>query len=136
MLTATYGGVAPRWRLRYSEPRRPQAPRTVDTHWRQQREAAAQAWQQLCRTACACEADAQQALATCAQGLQVTSLHQGTIHPPPRDDTRGRPRPGAQPDQGVSPIAGALASSRAARAALGAQRRGFILATHARDDHT
>ena len=35
-LTSTYGGVEQRWLLIYSEPRQPQAQRTVDKQLRQQ----------------------------------------------------------------------------------------------------
>jgi len=59
---STYGGVAQRWVLIYSEQRQPQAQRTVDKRWRKQSEHAVQAFKTLCRTAFACEADAHQAL--------------------------------------------------------------------------
>jgi transposase len=134
VLASTYGDVAQRWVLIYSVHRRPQAQRTVDKHWRQQSAAELKAFQQLGRTAYACEADARQALATFAQGLQATSLHEGFIHPMPRDGKRGRPSQGTQPDQVVSHIDGALASSIAAHEALVAQQRCFILATNELDD--
>ena len=47
---------------------------------------------------------------------------------------RGRPSQGAQPAQIVYPIAGALASSIAARPPLVDQQSCFILATNARDE--
>jgi len=133
---STYGGVAPRGVFIYAEHRRPQAQRTVDKHWRQQSEAEAKAFQHLCRTAFACEAEAQQALATFVHGLQTTALHASLIRPTPRDNKRGRPEQGAQPDQVVSYMAGALASSIATHEALVAQQSGFILATHELDDRT
>jgi hypothetical protein len=39
------------------------------------------AFKKLCSTAFACEADAQQALTTFEQGLQVTGLHEITLCP-------------------------------------------------------
>lgn len=45
-LTSTYGGMAPRWVLIYSEPRQPHAQRTVDRPRRQQREAEVNALKQ------------------------------------------------------------------------------------------
>ena len=83
---------------------------------------------------CACEADAQQALATFPQGLHATFLHEVTWHAPPRYRTRGRPRQGVQPAQMGYAIVGALASSIAARPPLVDQQSGFILATNARDE--
>jgi hypothetical protein len=76
--------VAQRWLLIYSEHRRPQAQRTVDTQWRTQSDHEVKAFKMLCRTALACEADAQQALTRFAAGLQTTSLHASTVCPTPR----------------------------------------------------
>ena len=61
VVPSSYGGVAQRWVLIYSEPRQPQAQRTVDKQWRKQSDRAVKAFRTLCRTAFACEADAQQA---------------------------------------------------------------------------
>jgi len=132
--TSTDGEVAQRWRLIYSEARHPQAQHTVDTQLSQQRAKEVGAFQHLCRTACAGETEAPQALSTFEQGLQRTYLHQVTRRPTPRDRTRGRPGHGVQPDQGLSQIDGALASSVARREAWVAQQRCFILATNALDD--
>jgi len=133
---STYGGVAQRWMLISSEHRRPQAQRTVDKHWLKQSEVDAKAFQKLCRTAFACEADAQQALATFTHGLHTTTLHQSLIRSTPRYSKRGRPGQGAPPDQVVYQIEGALTSSIAAREALIAQQSCFILATNELDDRT
>jgi transposase len=132
--TVTYGRVPQRWVLIDSEHRRPQAQRTVDKHWLKQSEAEGKACQQLCHTALACDAEAQQALATLTHGLSATALHEDHLRPTPRDRRRGRPGQGAQPDQGVYQIDGGLASSIAARQSLVAQHRCFILATHELDD--
>jgi transposase len=64
LLSSTDGGVAQRWVLIYSAHRHPQAQHTVGRQLRKQGEQEVQAFQQLCRTTFACEADAQQALAT------------------------------------------------------------------------
>jgi transposase len=136
VLASTYGGVAQRWVLIYSEHRRSQAQRTVDKHWRKQSEAEVKALQKLCHTAFACEADAQQALAAFTHGLQTTTLQESCIRPTPRYCKRGRPGLGAPPDQVVYHIEGALASSCAAREARIAQQSCFILATNELDDST
>jgi hypothetical protein len=67
VVPSSYGGVEQRWVLIYSEPRQPQAQRTVDKHLLKHSEQEVKAFKQLCRTAFACEADAQQALVTFAQ---------------------------------------------------------------------
>jgi hypothetical protein len=95
---------------------------------------AVQAFRNLCGTTVAWEADAQQALSRFEPGLQATGLEQRTVRPTPRDGQRGRPGHGALPAHRVSAIDGALASRFAARQALMAQQRGFLLATNALDD--
>src|SRR5713101_10184107 len=132
--TSTYGGVEQRWVLIYSEPRQPQAQRTVDKQWRKQSAHDVKAFQTLCRTAFACEADAQQALARFAHDLQTTFLSDSTVCPTPHYRKRGRPGPGAQPDQIVYHIAGALASRLTDRQALVDQQSCFILATNELDE--
>jgi transposase len=134
VVTSQYGGVAQRWLLIYSEHRQPQAQRTIDTQWRKQSDHAVKAFKTLCRPAFACEADAQQALTRFAAGLQTTFLHASTVCPTPRDGKRGRPSPGAQPDQIVHHIAGALASRRTDRRARVAQQSCFLLATNELDE--
>jgi transposase len=134
LLASTYGGVPQRWLLCYSDQRRPQAQQSVDKRWCKQREADAKALQKLCRTPFACEADAQQALATFAQGLQAASLHEGTIEPRRRYGKRGRPGQNGLPPQVVYHITGALTSSLVAHAALVAPQSCFLLATNELDD--
>jgi transposase len=133
-LASTYGGVAQRWVLIYSEPRRPQAQRTVDKHWLKQSEKDTKAFKKLCSTAFACEADAQQALTTFEQGLQTASLHHGIIHATPRYGKRGRPSQDAPPQRMDYLIEGALASSIMAREQQLVQQSCFILATNELDD--
>jgi transposase len=133
-LTSTYGGVEHRWLLIASEPRQPQAKRTVDKQCLKQSDQDVKAFKTLCGTACACEADAQQALTRFAPGLQATCLHESTVCPPSRYSKRGRPGQGAQPAHVVYSIKGALASRLAARQALIDQQSCFILATHELDD--
>jgi transposase len=52
------------------------------------------------------------------------------VHATPREDTRGRPGKGVQPDPGVYQIDGALASSLSSRQVLIAQHRCCMLATN------
>ena len=135
VLASTYGGVAQRGILCDSAQRRPQAKRSVDTHWLKQSEADAKAFQKLCRTALACAADAQQALTTYAHGLQAASVHDGTLYPRPRYSLRGRPGQDTAPVQVVYHMTGALTSSLAAHEALIAPQRCCILATNELDEH-
>jgi transposase len=133
-LTSTYGGIEQRWVLIYSEPRQPQAQRTVDRQLRQQSDAEVKALKKLCSSTFACEADARQALATFEQDLQATCLSASSVRTTPRYGIRGRPRHGMQPDQLVYQIDGALASSLVTRQALIAQHSCFILATNELDN--
>jgi transposase len=134
VVPSSYGGVAQRWMLIHSEPRQPQAQRTVDKQWLKHRAREAKAFQTLGRTAFACEADAQQALTRFAHDLQTTFLHASTVSPTPHYGKRGRPGSGAQPDQIVYHIAGALASRLTDRQALVDQHSCFILATNELDE--
>jgi transposase len=134
VLRSSYGGVTQRWILIYSEQRQPQAQRTVDTQWRKQSDQEVKAFKTLCRTAFACEADAQQALTRFVAGLQTTFLHDSTVCPTPHYGKRGRPGPGTQPAQLVYHIAGALASRLTDRRARVDQQSCFILATNELDE--
>jgi transposase len=134
VVPSSYGGVAQRWVLIYSEPRQPQAQRTVDKQWRKQSDHEVKAFQTLCRTAFACEADAHQALARFAHALQTTFLYESTVYPTPPYGKRGRPGAGAQPAQLVYHIAGALASRLTDRQARVDQQSCFILATNELDE--
>jgi transposase len=134
ILASAYGGVAQRWVLIYSEHRRPQAQRTVEKHLLLQSAAEVKAFKKLGRTTFACEADAQQALATFARGLQATSLHEVTIRPTLCYAKRGRPGKATVPDARGYHIEGALTSSLAVRDALVAQHSCFILATNELDE--
>ena len=73
-------------------------------------------------------------LTSFAAGLQTTVLHDSTVCPTPPYGKRGRPGPGAQPDQIVYPMTGALASQRTDHRARIEQQRCCILATHALDE--
>src|SRR5207245_6216127 len=134
VVPSSYGGVAQRWVLIYSEPRQPQAQRTVDKQWRQQSAHEVKAFQTLCRTAFAYEADAHQALARFAPALQTTFLSDRTVCPTPQYGKRGRPGPGAQPDQIVYHIAGALASRLTDHQERVDQQSSFLLATNELDE--
>ena len=118
----------------YSEHRRPLAQRTVDKHLRQQSTDEVKAFQNLCRTAFACEADAQQALHTFAHSLRATAVLEVTVRSTPRYHKPGPPDQGTPPAQAVNQIEGVLASSITAREALVAQVSCFILATNELDD--
>jgi transposase len=133
VLPSTYGGVEQRWVLIHSEPRQPQAQRTVDKQLLKQSAQEGTAFKHLCRTVFACAADAQQALMTFEQTLQATFLTTSTVCAQPRYSKRGRPSQDAQPDQVVYQIDGALASSLTARQALIDQHSCFILATNELD---
>jgi transposase len=134
VVPSSYGGGAQRWRLIHSEPRQPQAQRTVDKQWLKHRAQEAKAFQTLCRTAFACAADAHQALARFAHDLQSPFLHASTVYSTPQYRKRGRPGPGTQPDPIVYRIAGALASRLTDRQARVDQHSCFIRATNALDE--
>jgi transposase len=134
VVRSSYGGVEQRWMLIHSAPRQPQAQRTVDKQWLKRSETEVKAFQTLCRTAFACEADAQQALVRFTHDLQTTFLHDHTVYSIPHYGKRGRPGPGAQPAQTVYHIAGALASRLTDRQALVDQQSCFILATNELDE--
>jgi len=131
VLASHYGGVAQRWVLLSSEHRQLQAQRTVDKQWFKPSDQEGKAFKRLCRTAFACEAEAQQALTRFVAGLQTTFLHDSTVCPASHYGKRGRPGPGAQPDRLVYHIAGALASRLTARRARVDYQSCFILATNA-----
>jgi transposase len=131
---SSYGGSEQRGGLFYSEHRQPQAQRTVDKQWRKQSDQEVSAFKTLCRTAFACAADAQQALPSFEAGWQTTFLHDSTVCPTPHYGKRGRPGPGAQPDQIIYHLTGALASQPTDRRARVDQQSGFILATHELDE--
>ena len=132
-LPSTYGGIQQRWVLIYSEPRQPQAQRTVDKQLRKQSDQEVKAWKKLCSTPFACEADARQALAAFERSLQATLVTTSTVRTQPRYGKRGRPGQGALPAQVVYQIDGALASSLMARQARIDQHSCFILATNELD---
>lgn len=106
----------------------------MDKQWRTHSDQEGNALKKLCRTAFACEADAQQALTRFAAGLQTTCLSESTVCPTPHYGKRGRPGPGAQPDQIVYHIAGALASRLPDRQARVDRQRCLILATNELDE--
>jgi transposase len=130
---STYGGVAQRWVLIYSEPRQAQARRTVAKQLRQQSDKEVDAFKKLCHTPFACEADARQALAAFEQGLQATFLSTSTVRAKLHYGKRGRPGRDVQPDQVSYQVEGALATSLPTQQALIDQHSCFILATNELD---
>ena len=79
VVPSTYGGVEPRWGLIYSAHRHTPAQHTVKQLLKQGGKEV-NTLKKLCRTTFACEADAQQALATFAQSLWATILHSAGAH--------------------------------------------------------
>jgi len=133
-LTSSYGGVAQRWTLIYSEHRQRQAQRTINKQWLKQSTQEAKAFKKLCRTSFACEADAQQALAHFERTLKATDLSEVTIRPVARYLKPGRPRVQAPPDEMRYQIEGALVSSLVKRQARLIAPCCFILATNELDE--
>jgi transposase len=134
VVPSTYGGVEQRWVLIYSAQRHSHAQHTVNKQLLKQGAKEVNTFKKLCRTTFACESDAQQALATFAQSLRATFLHQAALRPRPRYAKRGRPGQGAFPAQVIYIIEGALASSITAHQPLVNQQSCFILATNELDN--
>ena len=123
-----------RWLLISSELRRLQAQRTVHKRWLKHSEKEAHAFQKLCRTDFACEADALQAVTTCEPGWHTTALQPVSIRRVPRYAKPGRPKNGVVPTNMCYHIEGALASPLAAHENLVVQESCFMLATNELDD--
>jgi transposase len=134
VMPSTDGGVEPHWGLIDSAQRHSHAQHTVHQPLLKQGDKDVNTCKKLCRTTCACAAEAQQALATLAHRLRATFLHQAALRPRPRDDKRGRPGQGAFPAQVIDMIEGTLASSIAAHQPLVNPQSCFILATNALDN--
>lgn len=132
-LTSTYGGVAQRWLLIESQPRRPQARRTVNKRWLKHSEKEVKAFQKLCRCEFACEADARQALETFEQRLTYTQVQTATIVATPHYDKPGRPKNGEAPSESRYTLDGALGSSVAQHEQRVGQASCFVLATNELD---
>jgi transposase len=132
-LTSTYGGVAQRWLLIESQPRRPQARRTVNKRWLKHSEKEVKAFQKLGRREFACEADARQALETVEQRLTYTQVQTATIVATPHYDKPGRPKNGEAPSEIRYTIDGALGSSLAKHEQQVGQASCFVLATNELD---
>jgi hypothetical protein len=105
-LTSTYGGVTQRWLLIESQPRRPQARRTINKRWLKHSEKEVQAWRKLGRREFACEADARQALETFEQRLTYTHVQTATIVATPHDDKPGARRAERRPARSATPSTG------------------------------
>jgi hypothetical protein len=117
-----------------SAPRHPPAQHTVGRPLRTQGAQDVHACQQLCRSTVACDADAQQALATLTPGLPATVLHEVAVRSTPRERKRGRPGQGTLPAQILYTSAGALASSITAPQPRVDRQRGVLLATNELDE--
>ena len=132
-LTSTYGGVPQRWLLIESQPRRPQAQRTLNKRWLTHSETEVKAFQKLCRREFACEADARQALETFEQRLSYTQVQTATVVAIPHYDQPGRPKSGEAPHKMRYRIDGALGSSLAQHEHRVRQASCFVLATNELD---
>jgi hypothetical protein len=128
------GGVEPRWVLLHAAARQPHAPRPLAQPLLQLSQPEVNAFTHLGRTALACTAEAPQARAPFAPGVQATFVTPSTVRPTPRDAQRGRPGQGPPPAQVVDELAGARALRIASRRALIDRHGCFLLATHALDD--
>ena len=82
VVRSSSGGVEQRGVLRHAAARQPQAQRTVDKQRLQPSAQEVKAFKQLCCTAFACAADAQQALAILCTGL--AGHLRGPEHRPPQ----------------------------------------------------
>jgi transposase len=129
----TYADITQRWVVVYAEARQTRVQRTVEKQVRTESEAELKAFKQLCHTAFACAADAQQALQTFQQRLQATRLEGTTIRAVACYGKRGRPTSDTGPAKVKYVIEGALASSLAHRQAVLTAKSCFILATNERD---
>ncbi len=129
-LQSTYGSVAQRWLLIESQPRRPQARRTVNKRWLKHSVKEVKAFRKLGRREFACQADARQALETFQQGLSYTRVQTATIRAIAHYDKPGRPKRGEEPSEIRYVIEGAAVSSVAAHEQMVSQASCFILATN------
>jgi transposase len=134
VMPSTDGGVEPRWVLIYSAQRHSHAQHTVNKQLRKPGDQEVNTFKKLCRPTFACEAAAQQALATFAHRVRATFLHQAALRHRPRDDKRGRPGQGAFPAQVIYMLEGTLASAIAAHQPVVNQQSGFSLATNELDN--
>jgi transposase len=132
-LTSTYGGVAQRWLLMESQPRRPQAQRTVNQRWLKHSEKEVKAFQKQGRREFACEADARHALERFEQRLTYTQVQTATIVVTHHYDKPGRPKSGEAPSEMRYAIDGALGSPVAAHEHRVGQASCFVLATNELD---
>lgn len=83
-LTLEYGGVEQRWVVVTSLAALQRAAKRVTTQLATESEQEYKAFAKLCRKTFACEADARQALAEFAKGLQVLSLEEPAVMPVPK----------------------------------------------------
>jgi transposase len=97
LLQDTPGGVAQRWLLIESQPRRPQATRTINKPWLTRSEKEVKTFRKLCGREFACEADARQALERFEQRLTYTQVQTATIVATPIMISRVDRRAGRRP---------------------------------------
>jgi transposase len=132
-VSSSFGGVAQRWLVVYSEARQQRVQHTVDNQLSKHSEQERKAFKKLCTKTFACEADARQALEQFKATLRLSRVEGEEIRATPHYSGRGRPPKGQSPERIAYVIEGALASSWATRQALLAQKSCFVLATNELD---
>lgn len=130
---SSFGGVEQRWLVVYSEARHQQVQHTVDKQLARHSEHERKAFKKLCAKTFACEPDARQALEQFKATLTLSRVEGEAIRAAPHYGGRGRPHKGQTPERVAYVIAGALASSLAARQARVEQKSCFVLATNELD---
>lgn len=132
-LSTVYGDVRQRWVVVYSPSAYQRALKTVDKHCRKQSEAESKAFDKLCKTDFACEADARKALAAFEKTLKISMVAEIRVNALPRFKGKGRPARGRQPDFHVYRIEGSPASCVQERTRRLQRKSCFILATNQLD---
>jgi transposase len=132
-VSSRFGAVEQRWCVVYSDARQKRLKATGVKQLARQSEQERKAFKKLCAQTFACEPDARQALEQLKATLTLSRVEGAAIRVASHYSGRGRPQKGQVPERVAYVIAGALASSLAARPALMEQKSCFVLATNARD---
>jgi transposase len=133
-VASTFGGVAQRWLVIYSQARQKRLEKTVDQQLARQSDKERKAFKALCAKTFVCEPDARQALEQFKGTLTLSRLEGEAIGMTSQYQGRGRPRKGQTPERVTYVIEGVLASSWARRQALLDQKSCFVLATNEFDE--
>lgn len=132
-VASTFGAVAQRWLVVYSQARQKRLQKSVDNQLARQSEKERKAFKALCAKTFVCEPDARQALEQFKETLTLSRIEGETIGMSAQYSGRGRPRKEQRPERVAYVIEGALASSWARRQALLDQKSCFVLATNELD---